>query len=273
VDTIKNIPFNLALFLIGAIFIFLGLTGGFTLGSYSFVIQETWSRVISVLVGGTLATSAIYTEIKLKLFTEKQSAESIENSRSLVKPNPELPTTLAAEKFFYTLDEVGAKNFPNIVKGAKRLKILSRTAINLLSSYQNIFRQLARDECQIQLLFVDPSSEAANLVYGSNYEIYLNNITSAARHLRNLFSLYKDQIKIRIVKHAPTLSIIIVEKEEVKESYMQVQLYFLHSAVGRDRPLFQVTKEDKWYRIFEKEFEMLWENAQAWDIDSFLEKE
>jgi hypothetical protein len=34
-DFLKNISFSIALFLIGAIFLFLGLSGGFTVSNYS----------------------------------------------------------------------------------------------------------------------------------------------------------------------------------------------------------------------------------------------
>lgn len=78
------------------------------------------------------------------------------------------------------------------------------------------------------------------------------------------------EVRIRVTKHAPTLSIILVEKRDQPRSHIQVQLYFLHSAIGRDRPIFRVHRTDKWYPMFEAEFTKLWNDAKNRTVSELL---
>ena len=75
-DFLKNVSFSIALFLIGAIFLFLGLSGGFTVSNSSFTIQDALLRVISSIIGGILIAVAVYLEVKVRPTGEKASAET-----------------------------------------------------------------------------------------------------------------------------------------------------------------------------------------------------
>jgi hypothetical protein len=55
---------------------------------------------------------------------------------------------------------------------------------------------------------------------------------------------------------------MIFEQIEKSKSTMQVQLYFIHSAIGADRPIFAIGESDPWYRVFDEEFESIW-NART----------
>lgn len=176
-----------------------------------------------------------------------------------------------AEQFFYTLDDKPADKFPNMVKDAVRVQILGRTAVNLLGQYQKVFEQLGRGGGEICLLFVDPLSEASKFLYGGNPEIYRNNIISASHQVKTLKFILERRLQVRVTKHAPTLSMIIIEKRDPQQNFIQVQLYFLHSAVGRDRPIFRVNYGDKWYEIFQDEFSRLWSESIDWDVSKFLD--
>lgn len=257
-EVLKNLSFSIAMFVIGAIFILLGLSGGFFLTDYSLVIQETWPRVIVSLVGAILVGLGVYIEVRSKSLLEKPTAIK-------TKEQPGEPTGLQAEAFFYTLDNSRAESFPNMVQGAVRLHILGRTMVNLLSQYGRVFEELSKSGCEVRLLFVDPSSEACKFLYGSNLEIYRNNIATAASHLDRLRRVCGHQLQVKVTRHAPTSSIVVVEKQDLQQSFIQVQLYFLHSAVGWDRPIFRVTYGGKWYKIFQGEFNQLWSNSEEWN--------
>jgi hypothetical protein len=268
-DFLKNISFSIALFFIGAIFLFLGLSGGFTVSNYSFTIQDALPRVVSSIIGGILIAVAIYLEVKVRPASEKLSGETPATKESVTSLSK--AKGLRAEEFFYTLDDRPAEGFANMVKDAVRVQILGRTAVNLLSQYERVFEELGRAGCEIQLLFVDPSSEASKFLYGSNPEVYGNNIILASQHLKRLKSIMGYRLQVRVTKHAPTSSIIVIEKQDMPQGFIQVNLYFLHSAVGRDRPIFKVNHGDKWYSIFRDEFTQLWTDSVEWDISLFLE--
>jgi hypothetical protein len=268
-EIVKNISFSVAVFLIGAIFIFLGLSGGFTTSSFSFIIQDIWLKVISSLIGIVFTSFAIYAEIKSKFIAAgSTTAKSDGEGTSRVDTKQ---SRIQAQDFFYTLDDVQAENFPTLIRESTCVYILARTVVNLLSQYEKAFEQLGLQGCEIKLLFVDPSSEASRLLYGSNPEVYRNNITLAAQHLKRLKQVTGPRLQVRVMKHAPTLSIIVIGKKDPAQSFIHAQLYFLHSAVGRDRPIFRVQYCDKWYGIFQDEFSQLWSNGVEWDAARFLD--
>jgi hypothetical protein len=267
-EILKNISFSIALFLIGAVFILGGLSGGLTTSNFSITVQEAWSKVISIIIGGILVVVAIYVEIKLRPPSDKKPAEK---STVEIVPASADTKSLRAEEFFYTLDDKLAEGFPGLVKDSIRVQILGRTAVNLLGQYEKVFEQLIKSGCEIQLLFVNPLCDASKYLYGSNPEIYRNNIVSASQHLNRLRNIAGRKLQVRVIEYAPPISIIIIEKPDMKECFIQVQLYFLHSAVGRDRPIFKVSHDDKWHNIFRDEFTQLWADSKEWDVSLFLE--
>lgn len=165
---------------------------------------------------------------------------------------------IKAEDFFYTLDEKPGTNFPELIKGAKSISILARTAVNLLSQYERYLLDLGKNGCEIKLLFISPKSEATRYVYGTNPEVFDENIRKMDFYLKRLKKANASLFHAKSIMHAPTTSLILIEKENPSDNFIVVQLYFLHSRLSRDRPLFKITSKDKWYSAFFDEFNQLW---------------
>lgn len=168
-----------------------------------------------------------------------------------------------AQDFFYTLDDKRNSSFPELSKGAKSISILARTAVNILSQYQRTFEDLLRDSCKIRLMSICPESEAAKYVYGSNQELFVENCRAMDYHIDQLKNKFPFGLEVRCIAHAPSTSLIIIEKENPNQNHIIVQLYFLHSRISRDRPLFRVDSNDKWFHAFNDEFTELWKNARV----------
>lgn len=258
----KNVPFNVALLLTGAAFILLSATGGVTVSGYSVSVGTLGPRIALTLAGLFFIVTALTREQLLSTRPFRRHAK-----RAPEPAAPDLPRSAAAQ-FLYTLDEVPSESFPFLVQTATRLSVLGRTTVNLITQYEKVFEQLAKAGCEVRILFVNPDSEASQFTYGGNTDVYRHNIVSAAQHLKRLQPIMGRHLNVRVTNHVPTLSIMIVERANVVESMIRVQLYFLHSAIGRDRPIFRITYEDKWYAIFRDEFEEVWANALEWDIAS-----
>jgi hypothetical protein len=260
--------FSIALFLIGAAFILLGLSGGFTISNYSLAIKDAWPRVMSSLIGIVFASFAIYVEIKSRFLTGNTSAKSDGES---VPTASTKQAKIQAQDFFYTLDDQPAESFPAMVGESVCVYVLARTVVNLLSQYEKVFERLGTQGCEIRFLFVDPSSEVSRHLYGyGSDQVYRNNITLAAQHLKRLKHVTGPRLQVKVIKHAPTLSIIIIGKQDPVQGFIHAQLYFLHGAVGRDRPTFRVRYGDKWYKVFQDEFNQLWSHGVEWDATDFL---
>ncbi len=172
---------------------------------------------------------------------------------------------IKAENFFYTLDEKMSENFPDLIKGAKSVSILARTAVNLLGQYERNLIELGNRGCQIKLLFIDPLSESTKYVYGANPEVFNENIRKMKFHLNRLQKSISALLMVKCIKHAPTTSLILIEKEDTKDNFIIVQLYFLHSRISRDRPLFKIFFTDLWYNAFYEEFNQLWQDGECFN--------
>lgn len=263
---LSRVRFSVWAVTIGALLFLLSLGSAIRLGTYEYaLVENVWARFLLGGLGLALVILGAYIEYRDKVMeSDKRSTKDQEGygEHALTEYMP--------NKFFYTLDDKRALGFSQMVAGATRVRVLSRTAVNLLSQYSRDFENLGLRECKIELLFVDPNSAVARYLYGDNPEIYQSNIKTAAHHLHKLKQKIGDKIEVRVTPHPPTFSLIIVEKEYSQDSFMQVQLYFLHGAIGRDRPLFRIPYSDPWYRIFYGEFERIWKSSVMWNVEQFI---
>ena len=168
---------------------------------------------------------------------------------------------IKAENFFYTLDDRVDPSFPELIKEAKSVSILARTAVNLLSQYERQFEELVRKKCNVRLLFISPQSLSSKFVYGTDSTVFAENIRKMNYHITRLKQKSGDYFEVKCINSAPTISLVMIEKEKIEDSFINVQLYFLHSRISRDRPLFKVFSTDKWYNAFYDEFNQLWQDA------------
>lgn len=169
---------------------------------------------------------------------------------------------LQSTDIFHTLDDE-KETFEQYTKGAKRVSILARTGVNILSQYSRIFENLGKNNCEIRLLLLDKNSAASRYVYGQNKQIFIKNYEKTIWHYKEIKKNIKDNISLKFINPAPTLSTVIVEKDN-GEDFISVQLYFIHSCIGRDRPLFRVYKKSKWFKVFLEEFEHLWRTHEEY---------
>lgn len=260
----KGLSFNIVLLVVGGAFLLLGLMDEISAGSYRIAVSSPVLKVGLVVLGAGFAGLGIWNELKLRMPAARRG-----NGPSPAKSGP---GSVTAQEFFYTLDDAPSKGFPTMVESATRVSILGRTAVNLLGQYQRVFEDLAQRGCEIRLLFVDPNSAASAFLYGSSPEVYKNNSITALAHVGRMLQPARNQLRIRVMDGAPTVSIVMVEKNDPQSSFLQVQLYFLHGAVGRDRPIFRVSKGDKWYGVFHEEFERLWAGSKEWEPFKLLKE-
>lgn len=253
---LRSVSFNAVLLVTGALLLLTGISGGFTTGSYAVAIQSGVLCSLLSVAGMGMVLFAIYAEVRPRL---TRPARSI---------TPAEPT---ATTHFWTLDEVHSKGFPSMVESALRVSILARTASNLLGQYQRKFEELGTRGCEIRLLLVDPKSDACEFLYGGHLEFYENSVRSTKSHLNRMTEAARRHLQVKVMDGAPTVSLLIVDKQDDKSSFLQAQIYLLHGATGRDRPIFRLRRNDKWYGVFRDEFEALWRNATPWDESSYVE--
>lgn len=264
-DAIKNISFSIALVIIGAIFILIGASGGLFIDNFSFIIDQSWAKGILLIFGVGMVGTAVFVEMKSKSTQPKLQTHDRSIDKSLYQHT-------GAESFFYTLDKKGIESFPEMITDAISIKIMARTIVNLLNQYEKDLEKICETGCELKFLLVNPESDVSKSLYGINPEAFYNNAIATARHLERLRGTIGTKLQTRIINRAPTISIVIVEKNEAINGMIQTQFYFLHSAVGRDRPIFNIHFGDKWFQTFADEFNELWKEGIDWKTKAFLDK-
>jgi hypothetical protein len=265
-DWLKTLNYNLVLGVAGVGLVVLGLSSGLRFNEYQITILEVPARVAAIALGFLILLGSA----ALEYFGRKRS--SVEGKRQLPDNRRALDsasfpkTNVRAEDVLITLDDSLAHSFPTISMGARRISIFARTAVNLLSAYQNTMVKLCQDGCTIRLLCADPDSEACGAIYGGSRDLYAHNMQTTEQLLAGLARRVGNRLEPRLTRHAPTFGLIAIEKTNVTESSISVQFYFLHAKTGRDRPILPVRSGDKWYHVFMDEFEALWNESRAWEL-------
>ncbi len=270
-DDVKNLSFSVVVFLVGAILLLLALIGDSTVGSVNFSVAAP-VRVTAAAIGVALCLFAIVIEVPRRTRERSPLPERVASPPATQSATPAAPETtpgtassrVPPESFFFTLEDIPDSRLSAITTGARCFSMVSRTAVNLLSSHGHQIERLAQSGCDIRFLVLDPSSEACAHVYGGSPKIFKQNIELANTQFGRLRKSVGKRLEIRMTKHAPTMSIMWSEFDDPQRNVARVQLYFFHSVLGSDRPLFAVPANDKWYRVFVSEFETLWKDAQPW---------
>lgn len=270
---LKGINFSILLAALGVGLVLIGAAEKLTIAGTGIHVEDIRFRIALIVIGVILLIGAAVfqrTELRRRLPDEDKP-----NGVSAPKPSPVVPKISqkgAAESFFLTLDDDAIASFPTSVKGAIRLQILARTVVNLVGQYGHVFSSLAQSGCEVQILIVDPESESARHIYANNHVVYLRNAKTALARLAELQDRHKDFIKVRFFPYVPTVSILNVEQRDVSDSFVQVQMYFIHGAIGRDRPIFRVYRTDPWYAVFRDEFESIWKLFPDADVKTYEDK-
>lgn len=256
--------FTSALMVSGLLCILVGASNSLHFGNYSLEIQDKFKFTV-MLIGGCLLIIAIF----LELMQWERNKKEENNAKISQSEKSELSIeakALRADNLIFPLDKHPLGSFQSFTKGARKVYILGRTMVNLLSQNSRVIEDLCASGCEIKILFVDPSWEGSGFLYGISDDTYQNNVRSCTGRLRELLKKGEGRFHPKIIRHAPPFSVIIVGFENAAQNFIHVGMYFLHSRHGFDRPTFIVRYGDRWYQDFVDEFDALWDNAREWEV-------
>ena len=254
-EVLKTLSFGIALVVIGAIFVLLGLSGGFSFANYSLEIQETWSRVVASLVGAILVGVGILVEVKSRSFLEKSAAIG-------TKRQPRESVALQADIKLESRN-VFAGTMEEVLKGARSCDMLGLTLLGSVTHSLGCFEKMAADpHCRLRLIIVKPGSAAMDAAVGfvSDREQRAQDIRGTTARLQKL--LRKSNVHLRFTSVAPPFSLLIIDSGRSR-GRVQVELYGLRIAPDQ-RPHFLLARNKQpWYNFFIQQFEEFWEEAQT----------
>jgi hypothetical protein len=148
-------------------------------------------------------------------------------------------------------------SFPDLIKGAKKLYISARTAVNIIVAYDDKLEDLIKSGCDMRFLLLNGKTKDIE------YADFQDNKEKSLEILRRFEKLGCKNLQINSVDIL-YFSVIYVEKEE--EELVSVQMYFKESRTSRNRPLFVLNKQHEWFEAFKTEFDMLWKKSNPMDL-------
>ncbi len=131
---------------------------------------------------------------------------------------------------------------------AKTIVITGGSLYRLSDEYFAFFESKLISGCQIEIIMVEPYSNAANLlcdnvVYETNnYNKYSMKIEESLKQFMRLKEKFSQYISIRLTKNVPPFSLIVID-EKASNASIKVELYS-YSVPTRERMQFEVTRDD-----------------------------
>jgi hypothetical protein len=257
---ISKISYTVLALLIGAASVGLGLTGGFTYSSSTINIAELWARIVLILFGAIVVGSSLIFEFYRRAHEQDYTQPKPATDTRPLPGKGEAPPSIQ----LFALDDDASRNFSEIVKGARRVSILSRTAVNLLGEYLLDFEKLLDDACTVRLLIVDPESAVCSWLYGGSPEVFGQNLSTVRHHIERLRKKGGHRFEARVMPHAPTFGLIWLENRDSARDTLYVHFYFLHGPGNRKRPIMTLPGTARWSPIFIDDFEKVWDEARPW---------
>lgn len=208
--TLENIAFSRMLLLIGAIFTLLGLIGNnLTIGSYKLPTQDTWARMLLIILGLILGGLAINFEARSKSMISRQHKEK----KSTTESGPLAP-------YYDKFSKISEWEFLDKVDLSKvsHLYILGHTGQNIYIPFRERLEKLIDKGAgnfpeEIRILIRAPIAE------GLRRNHYIHNTTVAIGQLREKHK----NINVRFYESVPAFRGIICRyqaKEKFRDSYI-----------------------------------------------------
>jgi hypothetical protein len=210
-----------------------------------------------VLVLGVLAMAALLNSLRVS----RRCIQTLESE--LLEQTAATP----ARTLFVGLTESPARSIADLLTAAERISISGRTALNLFVRYGGAITEAVKRGAEVRVLLVDPGSSATSVLYGRDPATYASNFRSVELKISEVQLATNGAtgtFEVRLMDEAPTYGIVIAEKDPREASLAAMQVYFLHTRTGADRPVVVFPAIDPWFKVFISEFNAGWRKASTW---------
>ena len=258
---ISKASFTVVALILGAALLVVGIIGEFSVASATIMVTEDWSRIALIAIGSLIVGASLYIELGRRTKSDKQGVPGDVSKTSDETESAEESTLVS----LFALDDDASHNFSEIAADARRVSVLSRTAVNLLGQYFREFEALMDNGGSVRILIVDPDSEVCKWIYGGAPEIFAKNVSAIRHHVERLSKKGGHRFEVRKMAHVPTFSLLWSEKQQTAQDALYVQFYFLHGPGNRQRPTIALSGKSRWIPVFVDEFDKIWAEARPWD--------
>ncbi len=155
--------------------------------------------------------------------------------------------------FMYVIGDNPDALFSKIIKDAKRVSILGRTAINIANLYDTDIKESLETGCVYRILICDHEDDLITKIYSKRF---MENAVTARLFYGDIQKKYPN-LELRTTKRILGYSMTIVEYNDIERNFINFIIY-QNTMKGNQRPMFTIKYDNNWYNKFVKEFDFLW---------------
>lgn len=156
--------------------------------------------------------------------------------------------------FMYVINDNSDALFSKIIKDAKKVSILGRTAINIVNLYDTDIRESLEAGCSYRILTCDYKDSLIAQIYSKRF---IENAITASLFFEDIQKEYHN-LEFRTINKILGYSMTIVEYDQAERNLINCIVY-QNTMKGNQRPMFTIKYDNNWYKKFVKEFNFLWD--------------
>jgi len=261
---LNNLTFNIALFLVGAIFVLLGLTGGPTINNFSLSVQDIWARIISTSIGVSLMIIAIITENKRSSETKKgfPNDKGLDGKTSNNKP-------LGIDDLFYTRESAPTPPFALMLEQCDELWVAGKDCHTLLSTHFETIHEAVKTGKRMRFLLVNHnnnsllSTMSASSITRPEPKQRVDTSKEAFKLIRRLIeTASKGNMEARLADFLPTFTCMMFDGRK-ESGFMTIEYYGYQISAGHRLSIYLQQKQaPQTFSFYIDQFDKMW-NASA----------
>lgn len=173
---------------------------------------------------------------------------------SIIKSIKKQNSQVKVNDFMYVINDNSDALFSKIIKGAKKVSIFGRTAINIVNLYDTDIRESLEAGCLYRILTCDHKDELISQIYSKHF---IENAITARNFFEEMQKKYSN-LEFKTINKISGYSMTIVEYEQSERNLINFIIY-QNTMKGNQRPMFTIKYDNDWYNKFVKEFNFLWD--------------
>lgn len=173
---------------------------------------------------------------------------------SIVKSIKKQNSRVKVNDFMYVINDNSDAIFSKIIKDAKKVSILGRTAINIVNLYDTDIRESLETGCSYRILTCDHKDDLISQIYSKRF---IENATTAKIFFEDMQKKYPN-LEFRTINKILGYSMTIVEYDQTERNLINFIVY-QNTMKGNQRPMFTIKYDNDWYKKFVTEFNFLWD--------------
>lgn len=173
---------------------------------------------------------------------------------SIIKSIKKQNSQVKVNDFMYVINDNSDALFSKIIKDAKKVSILGRTAINIVNLYDTDIKESLEAGCSYRILTCDHKDDLISQIYSKRF---IENATTARIFFADMQKQYPN-LEFRTINKILGYSMTIVEYDRAERNLINFIVY-QNTMKGNQRPMFTIKYDDDWYNKFVTEFNFLWD--------------